>query len=67
MATILEIDATTNIATERSETAAEKLARENLHETHLAEIQTAKNKVKARQAVLDKLGLTQDEAEALLG
>ena len=67
MAKVIEIDATTNITTERNETAVEKLARENEHKIYLDELQAAEAKAAARQAVLDKLGLTADEAAALFG
>ena len=67
MVKVIEIDATTNIAVERDETADEKAARDNSHKLYLAEIEAAETKAAARQAVLDKLGLTADEAAALLG
>lgn len=52
---------------ERQETAAEKNEREK-REAEVAAIQAeAEAKVAARQTVLEKLGLTADEAAALLG
>jgi hypothetical protein len=67
MAKVLEIDATTNTAVERDETADEKSARDAAHKAFLADNKAAEAKAAARQAVLNKLGLTQDEAQALLG
>lgn len=53
--------------TERDETAAEKKARE-IKEKEIAALQSeAEAKATARQAVLDRLGLTADEAKLLLG
>ena len=53
--------------TERDETAAEKKAREK-SQAKLAELQAqAEAKAIARQAVLDRLGLTAEEAQLLLG
>jgi len=53
--------------TERDETAAEKKARET-KEKEIAALQAeAEAKETARQAVLDRLGLTADEAKLLLG
>lgn len=52
---------------EREETVAEKKARETF-EKEIAAIQAeAKAKEVARQAILDRLGLTADEAKLLLG
>ena len=67
MAKVLEIDSTTNTAVERDETAEEKAERDILHKGFLADIKATETKVAKRQAVLDKLGLTKDEAAALLG
>ena len=67
MAKVLEIDATTNTAIERDETPEEKAARDAAHKAFLADNKAAETKAAARQAVLDKLGLTQDEAQAVLG
>lgn len=45
-----------------------ELAQYEIDKAHTAEqAKTAAAKAAARQAVLDKLGLTQDEAKALLG
>ncbi len=53
--------------TEREETAAEKKERETF-EKEVAKAQVeAKAKEAARQAILDRLGLTADEAKLLLG
>ena len=67
MAKVLEIDATTNTAIERDETAEEKAQRDTAHKAFLADNKAAETKAAARQAVLDKLGLSADEAAALLG
>ena len=60
-------DTATNIVTDREMTDAEFLQ----YETDKAKAQAQANaqtaKAAARQAVLDKLGLTADEAAALLG
>jgi len=53
--------------TERDETAAEKKARET-KQTDLAAAQAeAEAKATARQAIADRLGLTADELQVLLG
>jgi hypothetical protein len=53
--------------TERDETAAEKKAREKLVK-EIAETQAeAEAKAIARQAIADRLGLTADELQVLLG
>jgi hypothetical protein len=53
--------------TERDETAAEKKARE-VKEKELATAQAeAEAKATARQAIADRLGLTADELQVLLG
>jgi predicted nucleic acid-binding Zn-ribbon protein len=53
--------------TERDETAAEKKLREVRTKELAAEIAEAEAKALARQAILDRLGLTADEAKLLLG
>tara|TARA_R110002126_G_scaffold204372_1_gene351770 strand:- start:211 stop:423 length:213 start_codon:yes stop_codon:yes gene_type:complete len=53
--------------TERDETAAEKKAREALEKQLKAELAEAQTKATQRQAILDRLGLTADEAKLLLG
>ena len=67
MAKVLEIDATTNTAIERDETLEEKAERDAAHKAFLADNKTAETKAAERQAVLDKLGLSANEAAALLG
>lgn len=53
--------------TEREETPAEKAERE-IYEEELAQRQAeAAAKAAARQALLDKLGITEEEARLLLG
>lgn len=53
--------------TERDETAAEKKARETLEKEIAAEQAEAEAKAAARQAIADRLGLTADELQVLLG
>jgi hypothetical protein len=55
------------IITEREETATEKKAREKAQKDLLAEKAEAETKETQRQAILDRLGLTADEAKLLLG
>lgn len=68
---IIEIDF--NIQTgeetviEREETAAEKKARETREKEIAAQLAEAEAKAAAKQAILDRLGLTADEAKLLLG
>ena len=52
---------------ERDETAAERKIRETLEKELLARQAEAKAKEAARQAILDRLGLSADEAKLLLG
>ena len=52
---------------ERDETAAEKKIRENRQKEIAAELAEAEAKAAQRQLILDKLGLTADEARLLLG
>jgi hypothetical protein len=53
--------------TERDETLEETKARENHEKAVKKELAELQAKEAARQAVLEKLGLTADEAAALLG
>ena len=53
--------------TERDETAAEKKAREAIQKQFAAAITETQAREAARQAILDRLGLTADEAKLLLG
>ena len=53
--------------TERDETASEKKAREALEKQFKSELAEAQEKQTQRQAILDRLGLTADEAKLLLG
>jgi hypothetical protein len=53
--------------TERDETTAEKKARETREKQIAAEKVEAEAKEAARQVILDRLGLTADEAKLLLG
>ena len=52
---------------ERDETAAEKKQREAFEKQLKVEKAEAQVKAEARQAILDRLGLTADEAKLLLG
>ena len=52
---------------EREETAQEKTEREAFIAKLAAEQAAAKTKAAQRQAILDRLGLTADEARLLLG
>ena len=53
--------------TERDETAAEKKAREKAEEEFAARLAETEAEFAARQKILDRLGLTADEAKLLLG
>jgi hypothetical protein len=53
--------------TERDETTAEKKAREALEKEFAAAQAEAEAKAIQRQVILDRLGLTADEAQLLLG
>jgi hypothetical protein len=67
MADITEVNAITGEVVTRDYTEAEaaQRAKDLAKHKELAKAQT--ERAAARQAVLDKLGLTQDEAAALLG
>ena len=52
---------------ERDETAAEQSARETFEAERLAKQAEAQAKATARAALLNKLGLTAEEAQLLLG
>lgn len=53
--------------TERDETVAEKKSREALDKQIAVELIEAQAKTTARQAIADRLGLTADELQVLLG
>jgi hypothetical protein len=53
--------------TERDETAAEKKARLDFEKQIAAQQAEAEAKATARQAIADRLGLTADELQVLLG
>ena len=53
--------------TEREETAIEQAEREKLEAEAAAKATELAAKAQARQALLDKLGITEDEAKLLLG
>jgi len=67
MAHKLELDAQTSEVIERELNAAEKTQRTKDLAKHAAIAETKIERAATRQAVLDKLGLTADEAVALLG
>ena len=67
MATVVIVDALTCDVVEREQTEAEKAqATADLAESK-AQTKAASDKASARQAVLDRLGITADEAALLLG
>jgi len=53
--------------TERDETAAEKKQREEIEKELAADQAKAEAKATARQAIAERLGLTADELQVLLG
>jgi len=53
--------------TERDETAQEQAERETFEAEQAAKQAEAEAKATARQAILDRLGLTAEEAQLLLG
>ena len=53
--------------TEREETAAEKKAREKLEADYALRQAEAEARETAKAAILDRLGLTADEAKLILG
>ena len=53
--------------TDRDMNADELAIYKEMQEHEQAKLAAAKQREAARQAILDKLGLTQDEAKALLG
>jgi len=67
MADITEVNAITGEVVTRDYTEAEAAQRAKDLEKHAALKAAQAERAAARKAVLDKLGLTQDEAQALLG
>ena len=65
--TILEIDAQTNEVIERDMTEAELVQQKIDEAAAAARLAEAADKAAARQAVLDRLGLTEEEAQLILG
>ena len=53
--------------TERDETAEEQAQREIFEAEQIAKAEAAATKAAQRQAILDRLGLSQEEANILLG
>jgi hypothetical protein len=53
--------------TERDETVAEQSARETLEAKQLAEQTETETKATAKAVLLDRLGITEEEAQLLLG
>jgi hypothetical protein len=64
---IVDVQTGEETITERNETTDEKKAREALAKEFAAAQAEAEAKYAARQAILDRLGLTADEAKLLLG
>lgn len=64
---VIEHDCTTNSITEREMNAAEIAAKEAREAAELAKAEAEATKAAARQALLDKLGITAEEAALLLG
>jgi len=64
---IFDIQTGEETIVEREETVAEKKTREAIEKQIAAEKAEANAKAEARQAVLNRLGLTADEAKLLLG
>ena len=67
MADITEVNAITGEVITRDYTEAEAEQRTKDLAKYVALVDAKAERVAARQAVLDKLGLTADEAQALLG
>lgn len=67
MGKVVEINAETNEVIEREETAAEAADRAKLQAEYEAQIASEEAKATQRQAILDRLGLTAEEAALLLG
>jgi hypothetical protein len=70
MATVIEVDCSTGISTEREQTAEEVAQMEAMQAAqaaaaHEAEVEAAA-KAEAKTALLAKLGITEDEAKLLL-
>jgi hypothetical protein len=64
---IFDIQTGEETVVERDETAAEKKTRETLQAAVLARQAEAQAKETARQAIAERLGLTADELQVLLG
>jgi hypothetical protein len=67
MGKVVIVDALTGEVVERAQTVAEKTQSEKDKAEAEAQADALEAKQATRQAVLDKLGLTADEAQALLG
>lgn len=67
MAKVIIVDAITGEIVEREQTAAEEAQTVADIAEAKAQAKTAADKAKARQVVLDRLGITSDEAALLLG
>jgi len=63
----LDITTGEEVITERDETVVEKKAREAKTKEFVAAQVEAETKAAARQAIADRLGLTADELQVLLG
>ena len=64
---VIEHDCTTNSITERQMTAEEIAVKEAKEAAELVKAEAQAAKAAARQALLDKLGITAEEAALLLG
>lgn len=67
MAEVLEVNATTGETIERDYTEAEAKQRAKDLAKHKQLAKDKAERIKTRQAVLDRLGITADEAALLLG
>ena len=67
MGKVVIVDAITGEVTERLQTVAEKTQSDKDKAEAQAQAEALEAKAAARQAVLDRLGLTEQEAQLLLG
>jgi hypothetical protein len=61
------VDLEENTISERDLTAAELKQRENDFEEYTKELALKENKIQARKALLERLGLSEEEAKVLFG
>jgi hypothetical protein len=67
MADVYELDAQTGIAIEREYTEEELVQRLKYQEKHALLEQAKQQRIVARQVLLERLGITAEEAQLLLG